>query len=388
MKILHASRLHVPSQQENFLKEAHYLGMLNHPHILAVQDAGIYEGVPYLVTKYASHGSLRGLLKRYAGHPLPLQQALSIIAQIGSALHYTHLQNIIHHDIKPENILFNGRDEALLADFGTALLQESIQRQRAAAFIGTPIYLAPECFQGYVSRKSDQYSLGCLAYELLTGRPPFTAPNAVALGVQHAHTLPVPPGHFNAGIPAFVEQAVLRTLEKRRINRFDDVLSFVEAIQNVPSAQPEIKSHTMLIRTTHKTVEQWLHEGIAYRNAGRYYEALIADEQAISLDPFCAEAYNNKGNSLYFLKRYSEALIAYERAIMINPRDAYAHNNRGLVHSNFGRYAEALACFEHAISIDSNESSFYHNKSRALRNLGRERSAQFALAIAGRLQGR
>jgi serine/threonine protein kinase len=392
MKILHASRLSSPRQQETFLQEVQYLGMLKHRHILAILDAGIYEGVPYLVTKYAPHGSLRDLLKRYAGHPLPLDQALSIIARIGSALHYTHLQNIIHHDVKPENILFNARDEVLLADFGTALLQEPIQRQRTAAFIGTPIYLAPECFQGYVSRKSDQYSLGCLAYELLTGQPPFSAPTAAALGVKHAHTLPVPPSHFNTSIPAFVEQAVLRTLEKRRINRFDDVLSFVRAIHPVPqaAAQPllPLPANKLLLHTTRKTVEQWIHEGIAYRAAGRYHEALITDEQAISLDPFCAEAYNNKGNSLYHLKRYREALIAYERAIMLNPRDAYAQNNKGLVLSIFGRHAEALACFEYAISIDSKEPSFYRNKSRALRSLGRERSAQFALAIAGQLQER
>lgn len=393
MKLLHASRLHATSEQEKFMREARYLGILDHPHILAILDAGIDEGIPYIVTEYAPNGSLRDLLNHHAPDPLPLKKALAIIVQIGSALHYAHLQNIIHHDIKPENILFNARDDALLADFGIAMMLESIHRQRSAASVGTPMYMAPERFQGYVSRRSDQYSLGCVAYELLTGRPPFTAPNAIALGIQHARTRPVPPTYFNARIPAYIEQAILRTLAKRRMNRFNSVLNFVEAIQGLPLSKTDIVEPTPLSRpmrivTGHKTKEQWLHEGIVLRSSGFYQESLIANERAIQLDPFCAEAYNGKGNSLYFLEHYKEALAAYEQAISLNPRDAYAHNNKGLVLSIFGRYTEALACFEHAIRINSNISNFYHNKGLALQALRRERAAQQAFAIARRLQGR
>src|SRR5438105_8774758 len=111
--------------------------------------------------------------KRSAGHPLPLSRVIAIISQIGQALDYAHQKGIIHHDVKPENILFNAKGDALLADFGIALLQETVTRQRATASMGTPMYMAPEHFQGVVSRRSDQYSLACVAYELLTGRPPF-----------------------------------------------------------------------------------------------------------------------------------------------------------------------------------------------------------------------
>ncbi|MEO8970979.1 MAG: protein kinase [Ktedonobacteraceae bacterium] len=391
MKLLHASRLHATTEQEKFLREAHYLGILHHPHILAILDAGIDEGIPYIVTEYAPNGSLRDLLHRYSLRPLSPKRAIAIVSQIGYALHYAHLQGIIHHDIKPENILFNDRGDALLADFGIAMMQESIQRQRSAASMGTPMYMAPERFQGYVSKRSDQYSLGCVLYELLAGRPPFTAPNAIALGVQHARTRPVPPSHFNARVPAYVEQAVLRTLEKRRMNRFDGVLSFVEAIQGSPLSQPEIveptlQSRPMQFHTGHKTKEEWLNAGIALRATGAYQEALLADERAILLDPSCAKAYNGKGNSFYSLKRYNEALAAYERAILLNAHDAYAHNNKGLVLSVFGHYAEALACFEQAIHIDNTQPNFYHNKGLTLQHLGRERVAQQAFFVARQLR--
>lgn len=391
MKVLKSSRLHATSEQDKFMREARYLGMLDHPHILAILDAGIDEGIPYIVTEYAPNGSLRDLLNRYSLRPISPKRAIAIVSQIGYALHYAHSQGIIHHDIKPENILFNAAGDALLADFGIAMMQESIQRQRSAASIGTPTYMAPERFQGYVSKRSDQYSLGCVLYELLAGRPPFTAPNAIALGLQHARTQPVPPSSFNVRVPAYVEQAVLRTLEKRRMNRFGSVLNFVEAIHGLPLSLPDgvepiPQSRPMRIVSGRKTAEQWLHEGIVLRSSGLYQEALIADARAIQLDPSCAEAYNGKGNSFYALKRYQEALAAYEHAIQLNPRDANAHNNKGLVFLVYRRYAEALTCFEQAIRIDTNQSNFYHNKGTALQRLGHERAARQAFARAWQLR--
>jgi serine/threonine protein kinase len=357
MKLLHASRLHAITEQDRFMREARYLGILNHPHILAILDAGIDEGIPYIVTEYAPNGSLRDLLNRYSRRPLSPKRAIAIVSQIGYALHYAHLQGIIHHDIKPENILFNDRGDALLADFGIAMMQESIQRQRSTASVGTPMYMAPERFQGYVSKRSDQYSLGCVLYELLAGRPPFIAPNAIALGVQHARTQPDPPSYYNARVTAHVDWAVLKSLKKQRINRFNSVLNFVEAIQGLPLSKPEIIEPTPLsplVRFSmgHKTKEEWLNEGIARREAHAYQDALVADEHAILLDPFCAGAYNGKGNSLYFLMRYGEALAAYEQAIR----------------------------------IDNQQPGFYNNKGRALLMLGRKREAQQAFAIARRLR--
>jgi serine/threonine protein kinase len=153
-----------PKDRAQFIQEAQVLNKLKHPHILRILDAGFHNSVPYLVTDYASGGSLRERLDRQAGKPLPVEEALTILTQIGQALHAAHQQTIVHRDLKPENILFNEKGEALLADFGLAVIL-STKRTKEIGRGGTPAYMAPEQFEGMISTKSDQYALGCIAYE-------------------------------------------------------------------------------------------------------------------------------------------------------------------------------------------------------------------------------
>src|SRR5579872_3789795 len=195
IKFLH-THLSSSEEREQFLQEARFLEKLKHPHMLHVFDVGIDDGFPYLVTEYAPNGSLRNRIKRYAPNLIPAEEVVSILSQIGQTLYYAHQQQIIHRDLKPENILFNAQDEALLSDFGiaTTLSTASI---KAVGLIGTPLYMAPEQFQGKISKESDQYALGCIAYELVTGRTPFTAPDFFALGFRHISAEPVPPRQFN-----------------------------------------------------------------------------------------------------------------------------------------------------------------------------------------------
>lgn len=208
IKLLHAAYLGSSQESESFVQEARLLEKLKHPYSLPILDAGIHEGLPYLVAEYASNGSLRARLKRHPSRPLPVEEALTILAQIGQALHHAHQQQIIHRDLKPENILFNARGEALLADFGIAtVLKTSSVRQIDAS--GTPAYMAPEQFRGTISKESDQYSLGCVAYELVSGRQPFSAPDFVAIGFLHVTEAPVPPTQLNPGLPVHIEQAIL-----------------------------------------------------------------------------------------------------------------------------------------------------------------------------------
>ena len=128
IKILH-THLSSQEQRSHFLEEARLLGHLQHPYILQIFDTGIDVGLPYLVTEYAPHGSLRDLLNRHQDTILPEDMSLTILSQVGEALAYAHQHHIIHRDLKPENILFNATDEALLADFGiaTTLVHEQCQ---------------------------------------------------------------------------------------------------------------------------------------------------------------------------------------------------------------------------------------------------------------------
>ncbi len=222
-----------------FLEEARLLEQLHHEHILPLIDAGVdEEGCPYLVTARAGGGSLRERLHRADGGPLPLEEVLAIIAQIGEALQYAHERGVIHRDLKPENILFTEHGEALLSDFGIALLLGSQSVEQATAS-GTPAYMAPEQFRGQISRQSDQYALACVAYELCTGRRVFEERDPLVLMYKHTQEEPEPPRCYNLHLPPGVEAAILRGLAKERGARYPDVQSFVAALHaGVGAAAP------------------------------------------------------------------------------------------------------------------------------------------------------
>lgn len=230
IKILH-TYLDSVDERKRFLQEARLLANMQHPHILHIFDVGVDEGVPYLVAEYASHGSLRNLMKQYAPHILPIETSLSIITQIGQALEYAHQQNVIHRDLKPENILFDANGNVLLADFGVAT-QLTTSSVKHVTVTGTPSYMAPESFQGVVSKESDQYALACIAYELLTGQVPFTAPDFFAMGFNHLTGQIVALTHYNSALPRHIENAVLKAMAKKREERHADIHSFIAALND------------------------------------------------------------------------------------------------------------------------------------------------------------
>ena len=375
IKLLHAAYLQSQEAHDKFLQEAQLLEKLKHPSILLIYEFGIDNGLPYLVTEYASGGSLRDLLRLRSPRPLPVEEAVSIISQIGDALYYAHQQGVIHHDLKPENILFNRRGNALLADFGIAIVRTTATLEQVTEVNGTPAYMAPEQFRGTISRRSDQYSLGCIMYELVTGRQPFTAPDVISMGLKHALEPPDPPTWLNPDLPAEIEYIILKALEKRRINRYPDIFTFIQALQALSIAQVHMPTRQQdnSLTLVWKIKEQYLNEGVQLYSLGRYREALAAYEQALDLDPHFADAYFGKGNALYFLGRYEEALRAFEQAIRLAPLNAAFHNNKGSALYSLGRYKEALAAYEQALRLDPHRVSAKRGRSLALRCLGRLR---------------
>ena len=240
IKVLRNILLDSSEKRDSFLREAQILEQLEHKHILPIVDVGIQDDLPFLLTKYAQNGSLRKRLASQPQKPLPLSDALTILTQVGQALSYAHEQHIIHRDLKPENILFDANGEALLADFGIATVIETASVVYTTA-TGTPAYMAPEQFRGSVSRSSDQYAFGCIAYELFTGSRPFTAPDFVSMGFKHASELPIPPTQLNSYLAPHIEQAVLKAMAKERKDRFPDVAAFLAALQP-PSPYTTIES--------------------------------------------------------------------------------------------------------------------------------------------------
>lgn len=220
-----------PQERAAFLREAHVLDQLKHPAILPILDVGVNADFPYITTEYASGGTLRARLQKRSTRFMPLWEALEIVAPIGEALHYAHEQKprgIVHRDLKPANILFNAQGKPLLADFGIAiaLYTGSIKQSRPS---GTPAYMAPEQFEGISSFKCDQYALGCILYELLTGKRPFNFPNISGLEP------PMPPARLNPAIPEYIDDAILKALARERNQRHQSVAAFLTALQNPPS---------------------------------------------------------------------------------------------------------------------------------------------------------
>ena len=236
LKVLNSDRQYSVFEQNRFMQEALFLDVLHHPAIPRLFESGIESnGTPYIVLEYAPNGTLRSLLKRYPSHLMPFTRAMAILDDVAGALTYMHDLGILHHDIKPENILFKENGASMLADFGIALVQENIAVCRAAAMVGTPAYMAPEQYRGYTSRRTDQYSLAVLAYELFTGRLPFEVQTRNEMREMHLYSRPLPPSCFNRSLPPHIDAALLKALEKKRAHRFDDVASFMKALHGACS---------------------------------------------------------------------------------------------------------------------------------------------------------
>ncbi len=200
-------------------REGQAMARLTHPNIVTVHDIGEEDGRPYLVCEYVPGGDLRHELDRANGS-LPLKRALAIAADVCCALAFAHSQGIIHRDVKPGNVHLAGDGSAKLGDFGLALAADQSRLTMAGSAMGTAPYMAPEQARGQpVDARSDLYSLGCLLYELITGRPPFTGDDPMAVVSQHVHARPEPPSHHNAQVPDDLEQLVLALLAKAREER-------------------------------------------------------------------------------------------------------------------------------------------------------------------------
>jgi serine/threonine protein kinase len=283
IKLMHANHLEDTEEIMRFLIEPQYLEKLKHPYILPVVDVGVYDGFPYQIIDYAAKGSLRERLRRQVSSPLPIAEAITILTQIGQALQYAHEQDVIHRDLKPENILFNERGDALLADFGiaTTLSEESIKHTSSA---GTIAYMAPEQFQDMVCKESDQYALGCIAYELFTGRMPFRASNLATFVTKCLTEQPVAPSHYNPRLPEHMELAILKAMAKQRKDRHADVSTFIAALVATPS------------KLSQEAKKEWMNEFIALGMfPGQKEKVIEACERAIKIDSTFAEAYYCKG---------------------------------------------------------------------------------------------
>ncbi len=226
IKVLHHSD---PYLRDKFKKEIELGRTLRHPHIVRVYGGGESQGVWYIVMEFMEGGTLRD--RMYPGRPYPLDQVIAIAGQICDALQYAHQMGVYHRDIKPENIFFSTTEEVKLGDFGIARIAQSVTQTASGWLIGTPLYMSYEQAKGQpIDGRSDLYSLGVVLYELATGYCPFVAENPLVILDKHIQERPIPPSQINPNIPRYIEQAILRALEKDPTRRFQTAEEMARAL--------------------------------------------------------------------------------------------------------------------------------------------------------------
>ena len=233
---------------KRFEREAKSLAKLSHPNIVKVHDFGEHEGSPYLVMEYLPGGTLKKLL----GEPIPWQYAVKLILPVARGVAYVHQRGVLHRDIKPANVLITESGEPMLSDFGIAKLLEGKQTTvltESGMAIGTPEYMSPEQWTGTTSPFSDQYSLGVVLYEMVTGRKPYEADTPGAILIKQV-TEPLPnPSKFISDLPYSMENILIKALAREPENRYKDVDAFIAALDgldvNVPIA-PTIEDEKVI----------------------------------------------------------------------------------------------------------------------------------------------
>jgi serine/threonine protein kinase len=234
VKVLQA-RLSSEGDLKWFLNEARTVARLSHPNIVRVLDFGVDNETPFLVIEYAPNGTLRE--RHPQGTMLPITTIVSYVKQVAAALQYAHDEKLIHRDVKPENMLVGRRDEILLNDFGVALIAQSTRDQSTESLAGTAMYIAPEQIQGKPRTASDQYSLGIVVYEWLTGYVPFSG-SFTELCTQHLFAPPPPLKEKVPTIDPAVEQVVTRALAKDPKQRFESISAFADALEQAAGVRP------------------------------------------------------------------------------------------------------------------------------------------------------
>jgi len=230
---------------ERFRREARTSASLSHPNIIPIYAVRHSDRLLYFVMKFVEGRSLDSIIAELGQLPVPMVQA--ILGQAASAFGYAHRRGVVHRDIKPGNILIDEEGWAVITDFGIAKVAQAPQLTSTGLSVGTPTYMSPEQVEGKgVTGASDQYSLGVVAYEMLTGRPPFIGGGMMSTMFAHVHEDPEPLEQLRPDCPEGLRSAVMRMLAKDVGDRWPSIEDIIAVIGS-PSLKPDDPTRSQLI---------------------------------------------------------------------------------------------------------------------------------------------
>jgi eukaryotic-like serine/threonine-protein kinase len=239
LKMIRAGAGARPEDLVRFEAEAKAVAAIEHPNIIKIFDIGEQGGLPYFSLEFLAGGSLAN---KIGGKPQPVDEAARIVEVLARAISVAHQHRVIHRDLKPANVLIAADGTLKITDFGLVKRLESDSGQtRTGSILGTPSYMAPEQARGEslkVGPAADQYSLGAILYELLTGRPPFQGTSVLDTLEMVRSKEPVPPSQLQLKTPRDLETICLKSLEKDPARRYPDVLALAEDLRRFRAGEP------------------------------------------------------------------------------------------------------------------------------------------------------
>lgn len=270
--------------RELFIVEARAMARVSHPNVLTVHTFGDHEGIPYFVMEYVDGPTVEHWLERHDGPP-DIDEALRILDQACLGVEAIHAASTVHRDLKPSNLLIDASLHVAVSDLGVARILEGAVGADPTCIVGSAAYMAPEAALGDDSKpelatRRDIYALGCIAYELLTGRPPFVAPTDMGLMAKHLLEMPPPPSSLRADLPAGYDDVLLRALDKDPHKRWRSVGALRRALERVRAGE-EVPDR-ILIADDDADWRTLLHDALAPRFPDAQIDLVSDGEQAIA----------------------------------------------------------------------------------------------------------
>jgi len=227
----HLDDLERDAQRKMFYNEAHMVGMLQHPNILPIYDAGEEDGKYFVVMEFI-HGARTLANYTKKGNLLRMDDVLEIIFKVAKALHYAHGRGVVHRDIKPSNLMLTMDNDVRIIDFGIAMVNNA-DVSTIEGIAGSPSYMAPEQIESKeITPRADIFALGVVLYEMLTGKRPFIASNLSKLLHQIVYATPIPMYTVRSDIPEILEDIAMKALQKDPERRFKSGLEFAAELTN------------------------------------------------------------------------------------------------------------------------------------------------------------